>query len=205
MALVVVGWSSASAAVLPSPEELPAVMVAVVSNVRVRAGRITRAEFQHALVLSAAQAGLNSAPRRGTNAYERMKEDAVGFLLEATWIQGQAAEMSIAVSHREVSGGVAFIKRQNFKNEADYLRFLRESHYTKRDVNERVELQLLASRMQMRLQTRIEREARNEFEEKQAFREFVAEFNERWKARTVCAPEYAIDRCSNGSPSPGSA
>jgi hypothetical protein len=29
---------------------------------------------------------------------------------------------------------------------------------------------------------------------------FVAEFEQRWRARTVCAPEYLLARCSNGPP-----
>jgi hypothetical protein len=77
---------------------------------------------------------------------------------------------------------------------------LRASRYTRRDVNDRVELQLLSARLQVRLERQIEREARNEFEEQRALREFSVEFNERWRARTVCAPEYATDRCSNGPP-----
>jgi SurA N-terminal domain len=201
MTLVGAGGGTASSAVLPSPEELPGNMVAVVSNVPVSRGRITKAEFQHALVLSAVQAGRSSVPRPGGNGYERLKRDAIGNLLEATWILGEAVEMGITVTRGEVAHELSFlIKRQSFKSEAEYLKFLREAHYTKRDVHERVELHMLTTRLQRRLQARIEREDRNEFEEQQAFREFVAEFNEKWRARTVCAPVYATDRCSNGPP-----
>ena len=31
-----------------------------------------------------------------------------------------------------------------------------------------------------------------------AFTAFVAAFEKRWRSRTVCAPQYAIKRCSNG-------
>jgi hypothetical protein len=200
MALVCAGGGTASSAALPPPEALPGSMVAVVSNVPVSRGRITKAEFQHALVLSAVQAGRSSVPRPGENGYERLKRNSIGNLLEATWILGEAAEMGIAVTRSEVADELSLIKRQSFKSEAEYLKFLREAHFTKRDVHERVELQMLSTRLQRRLQARIERESRNEFEEKQAFKEFVAEFNEKWRARTVCAPVYATDRCSNGPP-----
>lgn len=109
--------------------------------------------------------------------------------------------MGIAVTRRQVSRELTLIKRESFESEAEYRRFLKEARYTNRDIYERVELQLLSMRMQLRIEKRIQRDARNEFEEQQAFKEFVAEFNEKWRARTVCAPQYATERCSNGPPS----
>lgn len=200
MAFVGAGGGTASSAVPPLPEELPGNMVAVVSHAPVSRGRITKAEFQHALVLGAVQAGRSSVPRPGENGYERLKRKAIGSLLEATWILGEAVEMGIAVTRSEVARELSLIKRQSFKNEAEYLKFLREAHYTKRDVFERVELQMLGIRLQAWLRARVERESRNPFEEQQAFKEFVVEFVEKWRARTVCAPVYATDRCSNGPP-----
>lgn len=197
MTLVGAGGGTTSFAALPSPEELPGNVVAVVSNMPVSRGRITKVEFQHALVLSAVQAGRSSVPRPGENGYERLKRNAIDSLLEATWILGEAVEMDITVTRSEVAHELSLIKRQSFKSEAEYLKFLREAHYTKRDVHERVELQMLSARLQWRLQARFEREGRKE---QQAFTEFVAEFNEKWRARTVCAPVYATDRCSNEPP-----
>jgi len=139
-------------------------------------------------------------PKPGEGGYERLERKAIDNLLEVIWIQGLAAEMGIAVTRRQVSSELAQIKKESFKSEAEYHNFLREARYTKRDVDQRVELQLLSTRLQERLQGRIEREARNPFEEQQAFEQFVTEFNERWRARTVCAPQYATDRCSNGPP-----
>lgn len=199
MAFAGASGGTASSATLPSPEELPGSMVAIVSNVPISRGRITKAEFQHALVLSVIQAGRSSVPRQGENGYERFKKEAVGNLLEAIWILGEAREIGITVTHEEVAHELSLIKR-SFKNGAEYLKFLREAHYTRRDVHERVEVQMLSVRLQRWLQVRVERESRNEFEEQRAFNEFLAEFNEKWRARTVCAPVYATDRCSNGSP-----
>jgi hypothetical protein len=109
-------------------------------------------------------------------------------------------EWDIGVTRRQVSRELALIKKESFKSAAEFRKFLRESHYTHRDVRERVRVQLLSLRLQKRISGRIEREARNEFEEQQAFRKFLAEFNERWRGRTVCAPGYATERCSNGPP-----
>jgi hypothetical protein len=200
-ALVAAGWSAVGSLALPSPEELPASLVAVVSDVPVSRGRITKAEFQHALMLSSVQAGRDSVPKPGEGGYERLKERTLGFILEGLWIVGQGAEMGITVTHTEVAQRLESIKKQSFKSVAEYRRFLREAHYTNRDVHERLMVELLSLRIQERLQKQIQRDSRNEYEEKRAFRKFVAEFNERWRSRTVCAPEFAIDRCSNGSPS----
>jgi SurA N-terminal domain len=199
--LVATGWSAVGSAALPTPEELPASLVAVVSDVPVSRGRITRAEFQHALLLSSVQAGRDSVSKPGEDGYERLKRRTLAFIFEGLWVVGQGAEMGIAVTRAEVANRLESIKKQSFKSEAEYLRFLRETHYTKRDVHERVEVELLSLRIQRRLLKRIERDSRNEYEEKRAFKEFITEFTERWRSRTVCAPEFAIDRCSNGLPS----
>ena len=89
----------------------------MVSNVPVSRGRITKAEFQHALVLRAVQAGRDSAPRLGENGYERLKRDAIGSLFEATWILGEAVEMGIAVTRSEVAQELSLVKSQGFKSE----------------------------------------------------------------------------------------
>ncbi len=119
---------------------------------------------------------------------------AVDTLLEAVWIKGQAAEMNIVVTRSQVSRTLTLLKKQFFASASEYREFLREMRFTRRDVRERVELQLLSTR----IQGRIEAGARNESEEQEAFSEFLAEYNQRWRGRTVCAPEYVTRLCSNG-------
>ena len=189
---------------LLAPEELASNTVALVSNVPVRHGTITRAELRHELVLSAVAEDLRPMPKPGTRAHEKLEERAVDSLLEAAWLYGEAGEMGIAVTPSEVARELALIKRQSFKSAAEYRKFLRESHYTRRDVNERVALQLLGTKLQRRIATRIERESRNPFEEQQAYKEFAVEFNAKWRGRTVCAPEQATRRCSNWEAPPAS-
>jgi hypothetical protein len=93
---------------------------------------------------------------------------------------------------------VARIKEESFKDGAEFRRFLRGARYTRRDVNERVEIQMLSTRLGSLLSRRIGGETSSKSEEQRAIKEFVAEFNERWRGRTVCAPDYANGRCSNG-------
>jgi hypothetical protein len=192
------GWSASGSVALPAAEELVPNTVARVSDVPDRTGTITKAEFRHGLVLAAVSAGLQRVPKPGGRRYEQLERRTLNLLLEAIWIRGQAAEMGISVTPRQVSRELTLVKKEVFRSEAEYRQFLRESRYTRRDVRERVELQMLATRVGERLQRRIEREARNKREEQEVIQEFVTEFNERWRSRTVCAPEYATERCSNG-------
>lgn len=107
--------------------------------------------------------------------------------------------MGIGVTRRQMRRELAAIKRENFRSAAEYHRFLRETRFTHREVYERVELQVLSERIQLRVQRRIDRETRTPAEEQKAVNEFVDEFNERWRSRTVCALEYVTGRCSNGA------
>jgi hypothetical protein len=199
MALVIAGGTAEHSIALPTPEELAPNTVVLVSEMSVRQGTITVAEFRHALLLAAAANGHRSAPKPGGNGYVKLKTSTVESLLEAAWIQGQAAEWGIVVTPRQVARRRHQIIKESFRSRSEYRRFLREARYTKHDVNERVELELLATRLQWRIVGRIRR---NHSDEQRAYKEFVAEFNKRWRARTVCAPEYVIDRCSNSSRRP---
>lgn len=196
--LALSGESAIGSAALPAPDELPTTVVAVVSEVPGPRGRITKAEFQHALLLEAVSAGRRSATRPGRAGYEKSKVVALKNLLEGVWIVGLAAEWDISVTHGQVSREVAKVRKESFKNGAEFRKFLKEARYTRRDVNERVEIQMLSARLQWHLSRRIRKETNSKSEEQQAFSEFVDEFVERWRGRTVCALDYAIPRCSNG-------
>lgn len=199
VALLALGGESAiGSAALPAPEELPSAVVAVVSEVPGPRGRITKAEFQHALLLEAVSAGHRSAPKSGGAGYEKAKTTAIASLLEGAWIVGLAAEWGFSVTHEQVTREVARIKDESFKDGAEYRRFLKETRYTRRDVNERVEIQMLSTRLQWHLSRQIRKETSSKSEEQRAFAEFVAEFQKKWRGRTVCAPDYATSRCSNG-------
>jgi hypothetical protein len=198
MAAIAGGNAGAADTVLPAPEELPANMVAFVANVPLSTGRITGAEFQRALVQNAVSAGRAAVPKPAGKGYAKLRDVAIGELLDVVWVQGQAAEMGIAVTPREVATELAEIKKDNFKNEAEYRQFLRHSHFTQRDVSLRVELQLLSAQ----IQEKVTRGVRGVRQIQKKFKEFVNAYRDRWRARTVCAAEFAIDRCSNG-PAPG--
>jgi hypothetical protein len=180
--------------------ELPANAIAFVSQVRAGHGvKISRADFHHALIQAAVQKGRRSAPKPGGNGYGKLKKIAIGELLGVVWIQGQAAEMGIGTTRRQVARELARLKKQAFKDLADYHRFLKEAHYTRRDVHERVEIQILSTRIQERIVTGVN----GKVAQQKAFARFLAEYSKRWKSRTVCAPGYVIASCSNAPPRDG--
>jgi hypothetical protein len=191
---VTVICATGSAAAL-SAEELSDKTVAIVSHVPVELGTITKIELRRALVQRAAQQGYRSTPKPGGKRHAALEKAALGEQLDIVWISGQAAEMGISVTPRQVSRELAAIKRQNFKNEAEYRRFLRRMHYTQQDVNTRVELQMLSAMIQERVAG-----GKSNAGRLKALERFVAAYAKRWRARTVCAEEYATDRCSNGPP-----
>jgi hypothetical protein len=179
---------------LPTPEALPDDVVAFVSHVPLSLGRLTKAEFQRALVQKAAEAGRSSVPGPNAKDYPRIAERALGERLDSIWIQGQAKEMGIGVRPRGVARELARLKKRAFKNEAQYRHFLKEAHFTNHDVRERVKLQMLSEKIQVRITAGL-----SEAEGRRAFNRFVREYGVRWQGRTVCAPDYVTERCSNGA------
>ncbi len=182
----------------PPPEALPANVVAIVAQVpdlkSEQGGVITSKEFDRALDQAAAQHGRRVAPGPRGDGYRKLRDQAIGELLDDSWIRGQAAEMGIGVRQREVSRELERLKKQAFKNGAQYRRFLKEAHYTRKDVRERVEVQILSERIQERIVAGLTSQAAAQ----KAFTKFVAEYSSRWRARTVCAADYVSERCSNG-------
>jgi hypothetical protein len=157
-------------------------------------GVVTIKEFDHGLDQASAADGLEVTPNPGGKDYERLKHKAIGELLEFSWIRGQAAEMGIGLRPRQVSRELATLKRQAFENGAQYRRFLKEAHYTRADVLERVEVQMFSELIQERILIGISSEAAAQ----KALGKFVAEYGKRWRSRTVCVPGYVTELCSNG-------
>jgi SurA N-terminal domain len=198
-ALTAIG-SPVVAAALPAPEALVPNTVARIDAAADRDDEtISRAELRHALVLAADEKGLGRTPRPGEEEYEPLERTVLSGLIEAVWLRGQAEEMDIVVTRGEIRSLIAYIRRESFESAAEFNEFMRETPMTRHDLRERVELQLLAAA----LQERIVAGAKTAAEEQKAFKEFIDEFNERWRARTVCAPEHAIRYCSNGPPVEG--
>ncbi|HEX7244196.1 MAG TPA: peptidyl-prolyl cis-trans isomerase [Solirubrobacterales bacterium] len=128
---------------------IPSDAVAVVEEAPEGIGTVTEKEFQHGIVQAAASSGIKPVPKPGDEQYEGLKETALGEMLQSIWLQGQAAEMGIEVTPKEVNAELEKIKEQSFESsEKKFQEFLKESHFTQADVINRVKLQVLSNEIQ---------------------------------------------------------
>ncbi len=127
---------------------VPSDAVAVVEDAPDGLDTITDKEFAHALEQAAASAQIKPVPKPGDEKYDELKEAALGEILDATWIQGQAEEMGIEVTPEEVDKELEKLKSQSFKTPKQYEEFLKEAHFTQADVDKRVKIQILSTKIQ---------------------------------------------------------
>lgn len=122
--------------------------VAIVESVPDDIGTISETDFRRALIQQAASGGLQKPPKPGEKKYEELKKAALDELLDQIWIQGEAEELGIAVTPKQIATELAQIKKQNFKTAAEFQEFLKTSRFSRRDVLIRVKLQLLSTQIQ---------------------------------------------------------
>jgi len=127
---------------------VPSGSVAVVEDAPDGLSPVTEAQFKHALVQAAAEDKVAPVPKPGDDKYEAEQEKALGNLLDSIWIQGQAEEMGIAVTPKEIAEELKKLKEKAFKTEQQYKEFLKEAHFTQADVNTRVTIQMLSEQIQ---------------------------------------------------------
>jgi foldase protein PrsA len=127
---------------------VPSGDVAIVQHVPDDVGTVSEADFKRALIQQVAQGGLKKPPKPGGKKYEELKTGALGELLDTIWIQGEAEELGISVTPKQIATELAQIKKQNFKTAAEYQKFLNTSKFTQADVLARVKLQLLSTQIQ---------------------------------------------------------
>lgn len=127
-------------------------------------GEVTQKRFDHALELASKRKGEKKVPKPGSANYEELKETALNSLFEAIWIQGLAAEEGIEVSEREVAKEKKKLIKESFKTKAEFKKFLKESGYTREDVNEQVKLQMLSTKIQEKLKAKTFEPSQSEVE-----------------------------------------
>ena len=130
------------------PPSIPAGDVALVKGVPAELGSVSEADYKKALLQAGGQSGLKKLPKPGEKQYEDLKKTALGSIFDSIWIQGEAAELGVTVTPKQIADEFKSIKSQNFKTKADYEKFLKASHLTQADVNERVKLQVLSTEIQ---------------------------------------------------------
>jgi len=84
---------------------------------------------------------------------ETLVQQTMGTLIQNLWIEKEAEEQGVTVTDADVKRQLAATKRQSFRNEAAFQRFLRQSGMTEDDVLERVRIQAFASALTRKIQT----------------------------------------------------
>jgi len=127
---------------------VPSGDVVKVNDVSDEIGTVSQKEFDRAFALQVKAAKLKKAPAPDSKKYEEVKEGTLTELIEGIWIRGQAEEMGITVTDKQVEEELAQIKKSSFPTPSSYKKFLEESGFTQEDVNDRVELQTLVTAIQ---------------------------------------------------------
>lgn len=127
---------------------VPSGDVALVEGLPDGEGNVSEAEFKLAMVQQAAQGGLKKQPKEGSTKYEELKAAALGELLDLRWIQGQAEELDLTATDKQIEEELEKIKEQNFPTAAAFKEFLETSKLTSEDVDRRVKLQVLSTQIQ---------------------------------------------------------
>jgi len=127
---------------------VPSGDVAIVQHVPDDIATVSEADFKRALLQQAAQKKLKKIPTPGEDEYEELKSAALGELLEAIWIRGEAEELGITATPKQIAAELATIKKTSFKTEAEFQKFLATSHFSKQDVLDRVKLQIFITQIQ---------------------------------------------------------
>jgi foldase protein PrsA len=127
---------------------VPSGDVAIVKEVPAADGTVSETELKRVILQQAASAKLKKAPKPGEKKYEELRDAALGELLDSIWIRGEAEELGIEATPKQIATELAQIKKQNFKTAAAYEEFLKTSHFTPADVDKRVRLQVLSSKIQ---------------------------------------------------------
>ena len=79
--------------------------------------------------------------------YDQLKGEVMQFLIQAEWVQQEAADRDVEVSEKEVRDSFDQQKQQAFPKAADYKAFLKDSGMSEEDILYRVELDQLQTKL----------------------------------------------------------
>jgi len=127
--------------------------------------------------------------------HRELRRTAMQFLVQAQWVEQEAAARGVAVSDRRVERNFESQKRAAFRNERGYQRFLRESGADEADIKYRIRLDTLQNRLTKDV-TRNAGPAREQI----ALWRFIEGFRKRYRAITWCADGYRIAECGAITP-----
>jgi hypothetical protein len=145
--------------------KVPAGDVAIVEGVPGDLGTVTEAEYRRSLAQTAVQSGIEPLPKPGSTEYDTLREAALRGIFDPIWIRGQAAEMGISVTPEEVDEALGTLRSQSYKTKQEYDEYLKESDYTKADVETLLTTQLLSTKVQERIEDETPEPSEGEIED----------------------------------------
>src|SRR3954471_6112801 len=83
--------------------------------------------------------------------YEGLRDQVLQFLIQAQWIQGEAADQGVKISDKELKKSFEQQKKQSFPTQKEYNAFLKSSGMTQEDINLRVKLDLLSNKIRTKV------------------------------------------------------
>jgi len=111
-------------------------------------GEVTQEQFDAAIEQAAARQQTQEIPPPGTPQYDALQETAMADLLLSRWVAGEANDLGVEASDREIDEELETIIQDQFGGEEEFNRFLEQSAFSEEDARERVRLQLLSQRIQ---------------------------------------------------------
>jgi foldase protein PrsA len=79
--------------------------------------------------------------------FEGLRDQVMGFLIQAKWVEGEASDQGVKISNKEVQTEFQKQKQQAFPQDAEFQRFLKTSGFTLTDIKFRVKLDLFQKKL----------------------------------------------------------
>jgi hypothetical protein len=153
---------------------------------------IAGATYSHWLAI-AKKADTPSKGHSASSEAAALQNEVLGFLISSDWVKGEAKDLGVGVSSAKVNKTYDRIRDEQFPKRGEFKAFLRASGQTVTDLHFRVELNLLAQR----IQTRVAAGHHSASGKQHALSQFVKAFKAKWQALTYCAAQYAVPDCGH--------
>jgi parvulin-like peptidyl-prolyl isomerase len=111
-------------------------------------GTISKADFDAALVQSAARQGLPKPPSPSSPQYATLRDAAMSSVLLSRWILGEAQERGIVISDTEIQNQLKQIATQQFGGEKKFQQYLKQAGFSPQQAHDTVEQSLITTQLQ---------------------------------------------------------
>lgn len=155
--------------------------VAIIEPAPKRGGRVSRAKLKRKLA-EVAIAREVKVPKPGDKGYKTLRDEVLGELINAVWLEGEAEDKGIHANDREVAEAL---------RKSGEVQYLREAHYSRLAMLERAKTQLFVREIEHVLKEPASGQP------SETVTEFDEMFSPKWQARTSCAKGFVVRQCSN--------